>query len=349
MSLVSLTDVVKRFGETVAVDSATFSIDRGEVVGFLGPNGAGKTTTMRLLTQYLEPDGGAISIDGLSIEDHPVELRRRIGYLPETNPLYRDMLAGEYITFMGRLRGMTTGEIRARTDDVVAQTGIEAVYYRPINQLSKGYRQRVGLAQAILSQPEILILDEPTEGLDPNQRVEIRSLIRDVGTDRTVLLSTHVMQEVRKTCSRVVIINEGRIVADGSVDALVAGHGGARVMVELEAPADAAAEAMGGLPSVARADALEADAGGRARFAIEGASGEDPRPDVSRLAAARGWTLWELHLAQASLEDLFHRLTAESAGPPDETGDETADEASGETPGQTSDEAPVEAAGEVEG
>ena len=347
MSLVSLTDVVKTFGETVAVDSATFSVDRGEVVGFLGPNGAGKTTTMRLLTQYLEPDGGAIAIDGLSLEDHPIELRRRIGYLPETNPLYRDMLAGEYITFMGRLRGMSPDEIRARTDDVVAQTGIEAVYYRPINQLSKGYRQRVGLAQAILAQPEILILDEPTEGLDPNQRVEIRSLIRDVGTDRTVLLSTHVMQEVRKTCSRVVIINEGRIVADGSVDELVAGHGGARVMVEIEAPAEAVGEALGDLSSVARADALEGDAGGRVRFAVEGTSGRDPRPDISELAAARRWPLWELHLAQASLEDLFHRLTAESTGPAGETAD-PADEADREPPEATPDEA-LEAGEEVDG
>ena len=308
MSLVSLTDVMKRFGETVAVDSATFSIDRGEVVGFLGPNGAGKTTTMRLLTQYLEPDGGSITIDGLSLEDHPIELRRRIGYLPETNPLYRDMLAGEYISFMGRLRGMSRDEIRARTDDVVAETGIEAVYYRPINQLSKGYRQRVGLAQAILSEPEILILDEPTEGLDPNQRVEIRSLIRDVGADRTVLLSTHVMQEVRKTCSRVVIINRGRIVADGSVDELVAGHGGARIIVELEAPADDARDALADLPSVARTEAIE-DGVGRARFAVESAPDQDPRADISRLAAARDWPLWELHLAQASLEDLFRQLT----------------------------------------
>ncbi|WP_419163113.1 ATP-binding cassette domain-containing protein [Candidatus Palauibacter sp.] len=336
MSLVSLTDVVKTFGETVAVDSASFSIDRGEVVGFLGPNGAGKTTTMRLLTQYLEPDGGTISIDGLSIDNHPVELRRRIGYLPETNPLYRDMLAGEYITFMGRLRGMGSDEIRVRTDDVVAQTGIEEVYYRPINQLSKGYRQRVGLAQAILSHPEILILDEPTEGLDPNQRVEIRSLIRDVGSDRTVLLSTHVMQEVRKTCSRVVIINDGRIVADGSVDALVAGQGGARVMVELEAPPEAALDALGDLPSVTRADALEPE-GDRSRFSVEGASGEDPRPDISSLAAARGWPLWELHLAQASLEDLFHKLTAEGTG------------AAAETPAGTPEATESEPREEVEG
>lgn len=317
MSLVALTDVVKRFGETVAVDAATFSIDRGEVVGFLGPNGAGKTTTMRLLTQYLEPDGGTITIDGLSIEDHPVELRRRIGYLPETNPLYRDMLAGEYISFMGRLRGMSPDEIRARTDDVVAETGIEDVYYRPIHQLSKGYRQRVGLAQAILSEPEILILDEPTEGLDPNQRVEIRSLIRDVGTDRTVLLSTHVMQEVRKTCSRVVIINDGRIVADGAVDELVAGQGGVRILVEIEAPAGAARDALADLSSVARAETLE-DEAGRARFAVEGAAARDPRPDISRLAAEREWPLWELHLTQASLEDLFRQLTASAAAEPDE-------------------------------
>lgn len=323
MSLVALTDIVKRFGETVAVDAATFSIDRGEVVGFLGPNGAGKTTTMRLLTQYLEPDGGTITIDGLSIEDHPVELRRRIGYLPETNPLYRDMLAGEYISFMGRLRGMSPDEIRARTDDVVAETGIEDVYYRPIHQLSKGYRQRVGLAQAILSEPEILILDEPTEGLDPNQRVEIRSLIRDVGTDRTVLLSTHVMQEVRKTCSRVVIINDGRIVADGAVDELVAGQGGVRILVEIEAPAGAARDALADLSSVARAETLE-DEAGRARFAVEGAAGRDPRPDISRLAAEHEWPLWELHLTQASLEDLFRQLTVTAAGPP-ETAEEDPD------------------------
>lgn len=325
MSLVALTDVVKRFGETVAVDAATFSIDRGEVVGFLGPNGAGKTTTMRLLTQYLEPDAGEITIDGLAIADHAVELRRRIGYLPETNPLYRDMLAGEYISFMGRLRGMGRDEIRARTDDVVAETGIEAVYYRPINQLSKGYRQRVGLAQAILSEPEILILDEPTEGLDPNQRVEIRSLIRDVGTDRTVLLSTHVMQEVRKTCSRVVIINRGRIVADGSVDELVAGHGGARILVELEAPPDAALDALAGLASTARAEPLE-EGDGRARFAVEGAAGQDPRPDIFRLAAAREWPLWELHLAQASLEDLFRQLTVAAAHAAEGDGAEAEDD-----------------------
>lgn len=312
MSLVALTDVVKTFGQTRAVDEVSFSIDRGEVVGFLGPNGAGKTTTMRLLTQYLEPDAGAINIDGLSIAEHPAELRRRIGYLPETNPLYRDMIAGEYITFMGRLRGMSGEEIRLRTDAVVSNTGIEDVYYRPISQLSKGYRQRVGLAQAILSEPEILILDEPTEGLDPNQRVEIRSLITHLGSERTVLLSTHVMQEVQHTCSRVVIISEGRIVADGAVDSLVKGHGGARVLVELDGVEQEVQNALESVPSVSSATPSPSTSS-RPRFVVQGASGRDPRPDIASLAAEQGWPLWELHLEQASLEDLFRKLTASSA------------------------------------
>ncbi len=313
MSLVVLKDVVKAFGQTVAVDEISFSIDRGEVVGFLGPNGAGKTTTMRLLTQYLEPDAGSIEIDGLSIEDHPTELRRRIGYLPETNPVYREMLAGEYITFMGKLRGMGTDEIRSRTDDVVSQTGIEAVYYRPINQLSKGYRQRVGLAQAILSEPEILILDEPTEGLDPNQRVEIRSLITHLGTERTVLLSTHVMQEVQRTCSRVVIISGGHVVADGDVESLVSDQSGARVSVELDAPEEAAIAALEALPSVVSAQATPGS-GSRVRFVVRGSGKEDPRGEISALAAEHHWPLWELHLEQASLEDLFRDLTVTEGG-----------------------------------
>lgn len=317
MSLVALTDVVKTFGETRAVDEVSFSIDRGEVVGFLGPNGAGKTTTMRLLTQYLEPDAGSIEIDGLSIEDHPTELRRRIGYLPETNPLYRDMLAGEYISFMGKLRGMSKDEIRRRTDDVVEQTGIENVYYRPINQLSKGYRQRVGLAQAILPEPEILILDEPTEGLDPNQRVEIRSLITHLGSDRTVLLSTHVMQEVQKTCSRVVIISRGQIVADGDVDTLVEGHGGAKISVEVDGPAEAVTQALESLSTVSRAAVVGQEAG-RTRLRVEGSAGEDPRPEIAALSAERGWPLWELHLSQASLEDLFRSLTVQTSSDPRE-------------------------------
>lgn len=318
MSLLALTDVVKTFDGVRAVDEVSFVIDRGEVVGFLGPNGAGKTTTMRLLTRYLEPDSGRIEIDGVSIEESGSEMRRRIGYLPETNPLYMGMLVSEYIDFVGRLRGMSGEDRRRRTDDVVAQTGIEDVYYRPIGQLSKGYRQRVGLAQAILAEPEILILDEPTEGLDPNQRVEIRHLITELGGDRTVLLSTHVLQEVQRSCSRVLIIDRGRMIADGSVASLVAAGGrGTRVAVEIEAPPAEARAGIEALDSVSAVDPIQGPGAGggpatsgRTRFNVSGDSGLDPRVHISELAAARGWPLWELHLEQESLEDLFRELTA---------------------------------------
>ncbi len=315
MALVALTDVVKAFDGVRAVDGVSFEIDRGEVVGFLGPNGAGKTTAMRLLTQYLEPDEGRIEIDGRSIEERPAELRRRIGYLPETNPLYTDMLVGEYLEFMGRLRGMSSGDLARRMDEVVVQTGIEDRYYQPIDHLSKGYRQRVGLAQAILAEPEILILDEPTEGLDPNQRVEIRNLITHLGSDRTVLLSTHVLQEVQRTCSRVLIINRGKIIADGSVDALVAsGARGARISVEIEAPraeARAALEALPGVASVEPGEVAEPETTAeRARFEVRGEGDLDPRREISELAAEHRWPLWELHLEQESLEDTFRELTS---------------------------------------
>jgi ABC-2 type transport system ATP-binding protein len=318
MTLLSLTDVVKTFDDTPAVDGVSFVVDRGEVVGFLGPNGAGKTTTMRLLTKFLEPDSGRIEIDGISIEDSGPELRRRIGYLPETNPLYKGMLVNEYLEFVGRLRGMSSDDRRRRIDDVVMQTGTEDKFYTPIHQLSKGYRQRVGLAQAILSEPEILILDEPTEGLDPNQRVEIRHLITQLGSDRTVLLSTHVMQEVQRSCSRVLIIDRGKIIADDSVASLIAsGRRGARVSVELEASDAEARAGLEALESVEAVDVLEGGAeselhvhDGRVRLTVSGRAGLDPRKQIFELAAERGWALWELHLQQESLEDLFRQFTA---------------------------------------
>lgn len=321
MPLVQLTDVTKHFDGVRAVDGVTFSIDRGEVVGFLGPNGAGKTTCMRLITNTLQPDAGRVEIDGRPVEEDPRGMRRRIGYLPETTPLYTDMLVFEYLEYMGRLRGMSPAGIRGRMDEVIGQTGIEEVYYRPIDEISKGYRQRVGLAQAILPEPEILILDEPTEGLDPNQRVEIRDLITHLGEERTVLLSTHVLQEVQLTCRRVLIIHRGRIIADGDVDALVAGgRRGTRVSVEVDADPSEARAALEGLDSVALVTAepepaarARAGAGPRARLLVTGAPGSDPRLDISRLTARRGWPLWELHLERESLEDLFRELTGENA------------------------------------
>src|ERR1043166_6257142 len=221
MSLLSLARVSKRFNGVAAVDGVSFTVGRGEVVGFLGPNGAGKSTTMRMITQYLDPDEGAIQFDGVPLADAGEGAKRRIGYLPENTALYGEMLVSEYLEFVARLREIAPAERARATDEAVAGTQIETVFNRPIAELSKGFRQRVGLAAAILHRPDLLVLDEPTEGLDPNQRVEIRRLISDLGRERTVILSTHVLPEVQHTCSRVIIINRGRIAADGAVDELV--------------------------------------------------------------------------------------------------------------------------------
>jgi ABC-2 type transport system ATP-binding protein len=305
MSLVRLQDVTKSFGDVRAVDGVSFSIGRGEVVGFLGPNGAGKTTTMRLITQGLEADSGSIEIDGVSLVEAPLEARRRIGYLPETNPLFGDLLVTEFLQYMGHLRGLTGSDLRTRIDRAVGQTGIGNMYYRPINQLSKGYRQRTGLAQAILSEPDVLILDEPTEGLDPNQRVEIRNLITHLGEDRTVLLSTHVMQEVQATCSRLLIINEGRLIADDSVDSLLSDGDAVRVIIELDAAPGEARTAIEALASVSRV----VPAGDGARFTVTGEDDVDPRKAISDLARDRGWTILEIRQEKDDLERLFRDLT----------------------------------------
>src|SRR5688572_29839414 len=244
MSLLSLDGVSKRFDGVTAVDQVSFAVDRGQVVGFLGPNGAGKTTTMRLITQYYEPDTGTITLDGVPLAEAARDAKRRIGYLAENNPLYDDMLVVDYLAFIADLRELANLTRKRAIDAAVASTGIEGVYYRPVGELSKGYRQRVGLAQAILHRPDLLVLDEPTEGLDPNQRVEIRRLIGALGRDRTVILSTHVLSEVQHTCSRLLIINRGKIVADGPVDRLVQQAEGA-VEIAVEAEGDGIAEGLG--------------------------------------------------------------------------------------------------------
>lgn len=307
--MITVEDVTKRFGPLVAVDRLGFRIDRGEVVGFLGPNGAGKTTTMRMLTGTLQPDAGRVLFDGRSIGEDPAATKRRIGYLPESNPLYEEMLAAEFLEFAGRLRGLEGRELHAAVGRVVERTGLEDVFFRPIGETSKGYRQRIGLAAAILHEPDVLVLDEPTEGLDPNQRVEIRRLIAELGEDRTVLLSTHVMQEVEATCSRLLIVSRGRLVADGTVAGLLAGdHGGGAYVVEAEG--DDIAEALGALPGVTRVMAEPVDGRMRARVEVTG-SGE-LRPDIYALARSRDWVLWELHREQASLEKVFQQLTTDT-------------------------------------
>jgi gliding motility-associated transport system ATP-binding protein len=307
MSLLALDGVSKRFGGITAVDQVSFQVDRGQVVGFLGPNGAGKSTTMRMITQFIEPDTGSIKLDGVPLDDAGREAKRRLGYLPENNPLYIEMLVSEYLDFVGRLRELPAAERRSAVDEAVAGTGLEPVFHRPIGELSKGFRQRVGLAAAILHRPDLLILDEPTEGLDPNQRVEIRHLIGNLGRERTVLLSTHVLPEVQFTCSRLLIISQGRIVADGPVDQLIArAKGASRIGVEAEG--NAIASRLAALPGVASVEPHESS-NGRERVIVTAAGAEDLRPRIFELAKAERWTLYELHQEAGSLEDLFRELT----------------------------------------
>ncbi|MGY8777306.1 MAG: ABC transporter ATP-binding protein, partial [Longimicrobiales bacterium] len=231
--MITVEGVTKRYGEVVAVNDLSFTVERGEVVGFLGPNGAGKSTTMKMITGTLQPDAGSVLFDGAPISDDLTGAKRRVGYLPEANPLYDEMLVCEYLDYVSELRGLSPDQTRSGVADAVAETDIGSVFYRPIGDCSKGYRQRIGLAGAILHRPEVLILDEPTEGLDPNQRVEIRRLVGSLGRERTVLLSTHVMQEVEATCSRLVILREGELAAEGTVQELIAGRtGGVRYVVE---------------------------------------------------------------------------------------------------------------------
>src|SRR6266699_3948313 len=316
MPFLALEDVSKRFDGVIAVDAVSFAIDRGEVVGFLGPNGAGKTTTMRMITQYIEPEAGTIRLDGVTVADAARDAKRRIGYLPENNPLYGDMLVTDYLAFIADLRELA-GPVRQQwLDDAITSTGIESVYYRPIGELSKGYRQRVGLAQAILHRPDLLVLDEPTEGLDPNQRLEIRRLIGALGKDRTVILSTHVLPEVQHTCSRLLIISRGKIVADGPVERLIAQAAGA-VEIAVEVAGTNVAEALGQLPGVRRVSPAGPATNGRVAVTLTADRSTDLRPEIFGLAKARGWTLYELHQAAGSLEDLFHQLTSQ---PPDESG-----------------------------
>jgi len=308
--MITVEGVTKRYGDVIAVDDLSFEVARGEVVGFLGPNGAGKSTTMRMITGTLQPDEGVVLFDGAPIADDLTNAKRRVGYLPEANPLYDEMLVSEYLEYIAELRALSREETRSGVADAVDETDIGSVFYRPIGECSKGYRQRIGLAGAILHRPEVLVLDEPTEGLDPNQRVEIRRLVSSLGRERTVLLSTHVMQEVESTCSRLVILRRGRLAAEGSVQDLVANRTqSARYVVE--ARGEGVVETLAALTGVAKHRSQELD--GRTRVELDVAGTTELRPEIFAIARDRGWTLWELHRERASLEDLFRDLTADAS------------------------------------
>jgi ABC-2 type transport system ATP-binding protein len=309
--MITVEGVTKRYGDVLAVNDLSFAVERGEVVGFLGPNGAGKTTTMRMITGTLQPDEGSVLFDGVSIGEGLTEAKRRVGYLPEANPLYEEILVSEYLDYVAELRGLSPEETRRGVSDAVDETNIGGVFYRPIGECSKGYRQRIGLAGAILHRPELLVLDEPTEGLDPNQRVEIRRLVGSLGRERTVLLSTHVMQEVEATCSRLVILSRGELAAEGTVQDVIASRTrGVRYTVEAEG--DEVADVLGRLEGVSSVSSELVE--GRTRVQLESSEARELRPEIFAVVRERGWTLWELHREKASLEQLFRSLTSEDSG-----------------------------------
>jgi ABC-2 type transport system ATP-binding protein len=304
-TLIRAEGVTKIYGSTRAIDGISFELHRGEVLGFLGPNGAGKTTTMKILTCFMAPTSGRAFVGGHDVHTDSLEVRRKIGYLPEDNPLYPDMTPVEYLDFVAAVRDIPTARRRERIAKIGGACGLADVAGKPIGELSKGFRQRVGLAQALLHDPEILVLDEPTSGLDPNQIAEIRALIGEISRDKTIILSTHILPEVQATCGRVIIIHDGKLVADGTPEALSRAEQGNRYHVQIDGgPGDAQA-ALGGIEGVTAVEA----AGGA--FRITGRGDVDLRPHLFRCAVDRGWTLLELRREAASLEDAFRKITRE--------------------------------------
>jgi len=299
----------KSFGPVLAVDQVSFQVRKGEVVGFLGPNGAGKTTTMRMLTCFLSPDSGSATVAGHDILTDSLGVRRSVGYLPEDAPLYADMTVTGFLGFIADVRGLRNSKRRTASDRVIDICGIASVLNRPIGELSKGYRQRVGLAQALIHDPEILILDEPTSGLDPAQIREIRSLIKTLGEEKTVILCTHILPEAQATCGRVLIINRGTIVAAGTPDELSARTAGKEtVKVCLVSPPADALSLVRDLPFVEEVWTLEKTPG-RLTFGARTASGISLSEELFKFAVSKSWVLSELVKEKASLEDVFLKLT----------------------------------------
>ncbi len=309
--MIEVQHVTKRYGPTVAVDNISFRVEPGQILGFLGPNGAGKTTTMRMLTGYMPPTEGKAIVAGFDVFDQPLEAKRRTGYLPESPPLYPDMTVREYLTFVARIKGVGASERRSRVDTAMGRTSVDDMADRHCGKLSKGYRQRVGLAQAILHNPDVLILDEPTAGLDPKQIIETRRLITDLAGDHTIILSTHILPEVSQTCERVVIINKGRVVAEDTPDNLTGRlHGSETIRLEIDtegADPTSALTAVAGVTQVSAAD------GGQPTHSIEvqSAEGIDVRRDLAQAVVTRGWGLLEMRQVRLSLEDIFLQLTTD--------------------------------------
>lgn len=306
MSL-QVSNLTKIYGQQKAVNNISFEVQPGEIVGFLGPNGAGKSTTMKISTGFMPPTSGQVLVNGLDVTTQSLRVRKIMGYLPEHNPLYLDMYVHEYLRFVGKIFGLANHELKSRVAEIISLCGLEREQNKKIEQLSKGYRQRVGLAQALIHNPQVLVLDEPTTGLDPNQILEIRKLIKEISERKTVLFSTHIMQEVQAICHRVIVINQGGLVADAPVSDLLKSQTQVQIIVEFDMPVDE--QKLASLPGVQQLVVVTANV-----YKLTAVQGADLRPEVFRFATEQNLSLVGLKQEQLSLEEIFRSLTAQTPG-----------------------------------
>lgn len=307
--MINVENTSKSFGFVKAVDNLSFEIKQGEIVGFLGPNGAGKTTTMRLLTGFLAPDKGKVTVNNVPVAENAIAAQKHIGYLPENNPLYPDMQVSELLSTAADMHSIPKSKRKDAFDFVVSSVGIESVFYRPIKELSKGYKQRVGIAAALIHQPKIIIMDEPTEGLDPNQRTEIRALIKKLAKGHTIIMSTHVMQEASAVCNRMLIINKGKLVADGTAAELTRAAENKRVL-QLEIEGRNVEPTLKSIEEL-RDISVETEGKDRISAILTTDQNTELQPKISALAGKNNWTIWKLLEQEYKLEDIFQALTKE--------------------------------------
>ena len=306
---ITVSNLTKKFGAQRAVDNISFEVHTGEILGFLGPNGAGKTTTMKIITCYMAPNDGEVKVNNLSIHDDQEQIKKQIGYLPENNPLYNEMAVLEYLEFVAQLQNVPKDKIQDRIEEMVIVCGLDVEKHKKIGELSKGYKQRVGLAQAMIHDPEILILDEPTSGLDPNQIVEIRKLIRDIGKHKTVILSTHILPEVEATCDRILIINDGKIVADGTADMLRKREEGQEILHVQIAEPENRDEVFSALQQLDFVSLVDFDSETQNAFVINCKDSLSSRKDIFYMCVKNNWVLTEMTPIETKLEDIFRELT----------------------------------------
>ncbi len=308
--MIEIKNLTKKIGNNVILDDVNLTVQEGEILGFLGPNGAGKTTTMKILTSFWTPSSGEVEVDEVNVVRDSLATRKKIGYLPENVPLYDDMKVYEYLRFVAEMRGLEEEDVKKRIKEVIKDCGLEKVIYKSIDELSKGYRQRVGLAQAIIHEPDILILDEPTTGLDPNQIVEIRELIKKIGQEKTVIFSTHILSEVSATCDRAVIINNGKIIAEGTPSELMNKAGGTEIIyAKIKGDKNSVMQKIKELEGVDSVAEKDSEADNIWGYEIKQKGGVDVREKLSQLVMNSGWSILEFNKKTVSLEDVFRELT----------------------------------------